>query len=130
MTVKDDLATAEAEALAARQQLTRTMVDIQSRLNPRALVREALDEVREAGSELLRAGLTHARQHPAPLIGIGATIAGFLARNWFVKQAAHNAEAKAETPAPAPAPTDDAPPARRARNLIKADTKRPPRRKR
>lgn len=130
MRAKDDLATAEAEALAARQQLTRTMVDIQSRLNPRALVREALDEAREVGSELLHSGLAHVRQHPAPLIGIGATIAGFVARNWFVKHGTHNAEPKAEAPAPAPAPTDDAPPARPARNLIKADTRRPPRRER
>ncbi len=130
MTAKDDLATAEAEALAARQQLTRTMVDIQSRLNPRALVREALDEAREMGSELLHSGLAHVRQHPAPLIGIGATIAGFVARNWLVRHTAPHTEAKAEAPAPAPAPADDTPPARPARHLIKADTRRPPRRKR
>ena len=44
----NDLATAKRSAAAARARLTGTLVDIQARLNPKALMREAAHEVKEA----------------------------------------------------------------------------------
>ncbi|MBY0582117.1 MAG: hypothetical protein K2P68_04260 [Sphingomonas sp.] len=84
MTVESELAAAEAKANAARRDLTATLVDIQARLNPRSLIRDAAEELRDTGVEMLRAGLSQARKHPGPLIGIAATIAAYVARDWFI----------------------------------------------
>lgn len=83
MTAQEELAVAEREAQAARDQLTKTLVELQRRLNPRALAREAIEEVREAGVGLGHAALAAARRNPAPLAGIGITLIAFLARRWI-----------------------------------------------
>lgn len=149
MTSEEELAAAEAKSRAARRQLTATMVDIQQRLNPRVLVREALSEAREAGSELLRAGLSQARQNPGPLIGIAAAVTAYLARDWFTAKVRRVADPAGDTQtasADGAASADDARAGRVAEmavtdqppadtplidgELINPGVKRPPRRKR
>ena len=93
MTAEEELAVAQAKSRAARAQLTATMVDIQARLNPRVLLREAVEEVRDTGLQLIRDGLATARAHPGPLFGIAATIAAFVARDWFRANAGRRADA-------------------------------------
>jgi len=133
VTVESELAAAEVKSRAARAKLTATMVDIQSRLNPRVLMREAVEEIRDTGVELFRQGIAKARANPGPMLGIAATIAAYVARDWFVS---HARRATAErTPDAADHPTDAATQATdgatpQTRTIIKPDVKRPPRRKR
>lgn len=74
---------AEIEAREARERLTATLVDLQRRLNPKALAQEAIEEIRETGAEIGRAALASARRNPGPLIGITATLLAFFARHWI-----------------------------------------------
>lgn len=83
MTAQEELAVAEREAQAAREQLTATLVELQGRLNPRALAREAIEEIREASIEFGNAAIAKARRNPAPLLGIGITLIAYLARHWI-----------------------------------------------
>jgi ApbE superfamily uncharacterized protein (UPF0280 family) len=118
VTIETELTSAEEKSRQARAQLTGTLVDIQSRLNPRTLIWEAVAEVREAGTELIRAGLASARRNPGPMLGIAATIAAYVARDWFVTHARTEAD-------PLPPP-----PAKKPARPRQPDPKRPPRRKR
>jgi hypothetical protein len=102
--------------------LTGTLVDIQARLQPRALLHDAIDELREAGTDLLRKGLSQARANPGPLIGITATVAAYIAREWFITHATPVAD---DAPGTATLSNSNTAP-----KLIKAPVKRPPRRKR
>jgi hypothetical protein len=136
VTVESELSAAEVKSRAARAKLTATMVDIQSRLNPRTLIREAVEEIRDTGVELFRQGIAKARANPGPMIGIAATIAAYVARDWFVSHArrasAEQGQSDQET-AEHPADTDEQAPdgiATQTRTIIKPDVKRPPRRKR
>jgi hypothetical protein len=74
------LALAERHSEAARQRLAHTLVEIQARLNPRALAREAAQELREAGEELARESVDAMRRHPLTLAGVAGAVALFLAR--------------------------------------------------
>jgi len=76
----DDLATAKRKAEAARAKLTSTLVDLQARLNPKALMREAAHEVKEAAQELARDGLDTIKRHPITLAGATAAVGIFFAR--------------------------------------------------
>lgn len=81
MTAEEgELARAELKSRAARAQLTATLVDLQARINPRTLAREAIDELRTAGHEVARAGLEAAKRNPGPLLAVGATIIALFAR--------------------------------------------------
>lgn len=124
MSTEDNLTAAEAKADAARQALTATLVDIQSRLNPRSLIREGLEELRDTGVEMVRSGLNQARKHPGPIIGIVATVAAYVARDWFTS----NTPTQTAPPAtePGASPLVDHP----SSSKIKGDPKPPPRRKR
>lgn len=84
MSEQDEFVQAKADADRARQALTGTLVAIQARINPRALARDAFEEVRDAGSDLVRNVVSAAKRNPAPLIGIGATIIGILAKDWII----------------------------------------------
>lgn len=77
----DNLARATARSLRARQQLANTLVDIQSRLAPQRLLREGLDELRDAAGEVGRDALDHVRARPGQLIGVIAAFVVFLARD-------------------------------------------------
>jgi len=74
------LAVAEARSVRARQRLAGTLVEIQARLNPKALAREAAQELREAGEELAREGLETVKRHPLTAAGMVGAVALFLAR--------------------------------------------------
>jgi hypothetical protein len=77
----DNLARATARSLRARQQLADTLVDIQSRLAPQRLLREGLDELRDAAGEVGRDALDHVRARPGQAAGIVAALIVFLARD-------------------------------------------------
>jgi ElaB/YqjD/DUF883 family membrane-anchored ribosome-binding protein len=75
-----DLAIARLRAERARARLAGTLVDIQARLNPKALVREAFDELKEAAQEIAREGIDGLKRHPLTLAGVSAAVGVFLAR--------------------------------------------------
>jgi len=79
--IASELDTAKAQAEAARQRLTATMVALQARLNPKALAREALNELKETGEDLARSGAAAARRNAGPIAGIAATLGLVLARH-------------------------------------------------
>jgi hypothetical protein len=76
-----DLAEAERRAAAARERLSGTVAQLQSRLDPRQLAREAKD----AGTAAALAGVDGARRHPGIVAGaVGATTL-LLARHRLMK---------------------------------------------
>lgn len=79
----DARAVAQLRADAARAKLTQTLVHLQARVNPRALARDAIDELRETGMSIAQQAIDAAKRNPAPLIGIGATVIAILARDWI-----------------------------------------------
>lgn len=74
------LAVAQARSDRARQRLAATLVELQARLNPKALAREAAHELREAGQELAREGLDTVKRHPLTIAGVATAVGLFLAR--------------------------------------------------
>ncbi|OQW78997.1 MAG: hypothetical protein BVN32_05385 [Proteobacteria bacterium ST_bin14] len=99
--------TAAVDAAQARAQLTATLVDVQARLHPRALLRDAVAELRETGVEIAQGALAAARKNPGPLIGIGATLVAIFARDWLVDAFAKHDDAATTSPAPRSAAIDD-----------------------
>lgn len=77
----EDLAGATARSLMARQQLANTLVDMQARLAPARLMREGVDELRDAATELGRDALDHIRARPGQVVGIAAALVVFFARD-------------------------------------------------
>lgn len=75
-----DLVLARSRAEAARARLTGTLVEIQARLNPKALAREAMGELKEAAQDLARGGVAELKRHPVTLASGAAAIAVLLAR--------------------------------------------------
>jgi ElaB/YqjD/DUF883 family membrane-anchored ribosome-binding protein len=71
------LATAEAEAIAARQRLSSTLGLLQERLNPRRLALGAANDVVDAGS----AAAANVRRYPGALAGIVAVAGLILGRH-------------------------------------------------
>lgn len=96
---------AEIEATQARARLTGTLVDVQARLHPRALIRDAVAELRDTGVEIAQGAMAAARRNPGPLIGIGATLVAIFARDWLIDAFAHSE--KPETASPALRSTDN-----------------------
>jgi hypothetical protein len=80
--IDDDpsLAVAAQRSAQARQRLAGTLVEIQARLNPKALAREAAQDLREAGHELAREGIESVKRHPLTVAGALAAIGLFVAR--------------------------------------------------
>ncbi|MFA5989223.1 MAG: DUF3618 domain-containing protein [Sphingomonas sp.] len=81
-----DLNKAKAEAVDARARLTDTLVEIQHRLNPRALARDVIEEVRDTGIEIAHAAIAAARRNSLPLLGVGAGLAFMVAQRLFGAQ--------------------------------------------
>ncbi|MES2055754.1 MAG: DUF3618 domain-containing protein [Pseudomonadota bacterium] len=79
-TDEPDLAFARMRSAEARQRLAGTLVELQARLNPKALAREAIQELKEAGQEVVREGLETAKRHPLTLAGAATAVGIFLAR--------------------------------------------------
>lgn len=85
MTAEEsELARAEINSRQARAQLTATLVELQSRVNPRALAREAVEEIRSAANDIAAAGLQAARRNPGPLLTVGALLVAFVTRRHIV----------------------------------------------
>ena len=80
MTDTTDVATAEARAAAAKLRLTSTVSELQERLAPQALAREAGDALTDAGRKALDTGVEKARANPALVAGGAALVVAFLAR--------------------------------------------------
>lgn len=78
--IDDELAKAEAQAAASREQLAHTVVALQSRLKPSALARDAVDEMKEIGGDIARAGADTIKRNPVPTLGVVAAITALLVR--------------------------------------------------
>lgn len=98
------LVAAEARSERARRRLAGTLVEIQARLNPKALAREAAQELREAGQELAREGFETVKRHPLTIAGIATAVGLFLARRPLRSLVAHlpDETSPPETPKAAP----------------------------
>lgn len=75
------LVEAEAQAVAAREQLTATLNQLQERLNPKLLAERAAREAADAGSKAARVGVETARRNPGAVAGLSAAAGLFLARH-------------------------------------------------
>jgi hypothetical protein len=93
------LALVELRSVQARQRLAGTLGEIQARLNPKALAREAAQELRDAGENLAHEGLQAARRHPLTIAGVVAAIGLFAARRPIRRLFTR---AKDETPSKSP----------------------------
>lgn len=89
MTEADrELERAQREVRLSRQRLAATMREIQDRLNPRVLLREAWGEVRERGDLLAGEALDAARKRPAAVAGMVAAVAAVALRHPLGRTAA------------------------------------------
>lgn len=96
---KSPLAAARRESVVARRQLSGTLAELQARLNPKSLAREAAQELREAGGEIARGGLQTLKRNPLTIAVVAAAIGLFVARRPL---RALIAKAADETPPAAP----------------------------
>jgi hypothetical protein len=62
------VALAEERAAAARQRLTATAGTLQVRLNPRAVARDAVENLQESGEKALRSGVETVRANPEAVV--------------------------------------------------------------
>ena len=74
------IAKARANVATARAKLTDTLGDLQHRLDPRAKVRAALDDVREHGSDLADRANVIVRERPTVTVAAAGLIAFVIAR--------------------------------------------------
>ncbi|QNQ11505.1 DUF3618 domain-containing protein [Sphingomonas alpina] len=102
-TDEPDLAFAKKRSAEAREKLAGTLVELQARLNPKALAREAIQELKEAGQEMAREGLEAAKRHPLTLAGAATAVGIFLARKPLSKLISEFGETQAETTTREPA---------------------------
>lgn len=76
MSVEDpELDGAEERARLARAQLIETMGDLQARLTPRALIGDAMHEVREAADTVIDGAIDYAQRKPMQVAAVGALVA-------------------------------------------------------
>ena len=75
------LADAEAEATAARERLNTTLAQLQVKLDPRTLTRQATKEVVDKSAAAAAAGIDTARRNPGAVAGATAVAGLFLARH-------------------------------------------------
>lgn len=75
-----DVDRARAAALQARARLAGTMSEIQDRLNPRTLISDAWQEVREHGQELVGEAIQTARAKPVATSAMAAAVIALFAR--------------------------------------------------
>lgn len=78
--IDDELVKAETNSVDARRQLAQTVVALQSRLKPSALARDAVEELKEVGSEMARSGIEAVKRNPLPTVGVVALLTAFVAR--------------------------------------------------
>jgi hypothetical protein len=95
-----DLAFAKMRSAEARERLAGTLVELQARLNPKALARDALQELKETGQEMAREGLEAAKRHPLSLAGAATAVGIFLARKPLSKLIREFGDAPSEAAIP------------------------------
>jgi hypothetical protein len=78
--IDDELVKAETNSVEARRQLAQTVVALQSRLKPSALARDAVEELKDVGSEMARSGIDAVKRNPLPTVGVVALLTAFVAR--------------------------------------------------
>jgi hypothetical protein len=81
MTDPVSIAAAEAERDVARARVTRTLGELQDRLNPRTLARNAARDLTEAGGVIADKGAHTLKRNPGAVAGATAVAGLFLARH-------------------------------------------------
>lgn len=79
-SAKEKLERKRSEAADARARLTGTMLQLQQRLKPAALINEAVGEMREKVAELSQEGIEMARSRPVAVAGIGVALLVYVFR--------------------------------------------------
>ncbi|TXC71119.1 DUF3618 domain-containing protein [Sphingomonas ginsenosidivorax] len=77
----ESLTQAEIERDAARARVTQTLGELQDRLNPRTLARNAARDLTEAGSVIADKGAHTLKRNPGAVAGATAVAGLFLARH-------------------------------------------------
>lgn len=75
-----DVESARAEVMRSRMRLAATMSEIQDRLNPRTLLSDAWQEVREHGQDLVGEAIETARAKPVATSAMAAAVIALFAR--------------------------------------------------
>ena len=76
---------AELRAQAARARLSGTMGELQDRLSPRSLAREATQGLADTADRAARAGVDTVRDNPGTAVGAVAVAVAFLARRQIAR---------------------------------------------
>lgn len=79
------VAEAQLRADAAKARLAGTVGELQERLHPRALVRDATQGIAESADKVARAGLESVRDNPGKAAGVVAVAIAFLARGQIAR---------------------------------------------
>lgn len=80
-----DVAAAERREAVARERLTGTMQELQAKLNPKVIARDAAARAVDSGKEAARTGADIAQRNPGTIAGAVAIIGLFLARHRIAK---------------------------------------------
>ena len=80
-----NVAEAQLRANAAKAKLAGTVGELQERLHPRALVRDATQGMAESADKAARAGLETVRDNPGKAAGVAAVAIALLARNQIAR---------------------------------------------
>jgi len=111
-----DVERARAQAMQARARLAGTMSEIQDRLNPRTLLSDAWQEVREHGQDLVGEAIQTARAKPVATSAMAAAVIALFAREpiwravatlFLRRRETSTAGERLDTPNDPSAPPDD-----------------------
>ncbi|WP_085809422.1 DUF3618 domain-containing protein [Sphingomonas sp. TZW2008] len=80
MSDPTDVHSAEARVAEARKRFGDTVGALQTKLDPRVVVRDAVDGLTESGEKALRSGVETARQNPEIVVWATALATALLAR--------------------------------------------------
>ena len=100
MSSAEDVAKAQVEAQAARGNLTRTVGELQDRLNPRTLVQEGKDKLQDIRRDATDDIVGATRDYPRGTMAVGATVALLLLRRPLWRLGRRLFGRRKETPAP------------------------------
>lgn len=95
----EEIKAAERRATQARERLSGDLQQLQVRLNPKALAREAARSAAEKGQDAADTGLAYARANPAPVAGVLAVTGLLLFRKRIARlfRRKHTVPAQART---------------------------------
>jgi len=78
--IDEELAKAETNSVEARQELAKTVVALQQRLKPSALIKEAIEDLKDAADEVARSGVEAVKRNPVRSAGIVAAVTAIIVR--------------------------------------------------